>query len=97
MDGGTEEKENFVFFVLSSTSSVIIRSADEWNMNCDWHVSTQTLDGGIQHHSQVGRDKKKSIGRGGRRRLIKKWPRAEIDGDDTLVNTSHIFPSPVQK
>jgi hypothetical protein len=60
-DGG---KKNFVFFVLSSTSSVIIRSADEWNMNCDWHVSTQTLDGGIQHHSQVGRDKKKSIGRG---------------------------------
>lgn len=62
---GRRKKKNFVFFVLSSTSSVIIRSADEWNMNCDWHVSTQTLDGGIQHHSQVGRDKKKSIGRGG--------------------------------
>lgn len=61
---GRRKKKNFVFFVLSSTSSVIIRSADEWNMNCDWHVSTQTLDGGIQHHSQVGRDKKKSIGRG---------------------------------
>jgi hypothetical protein len=45
--------------------------------------------------SWKGQEKK--YWKGGRRRLIKKWPRAEIDGDDTLVNTSHIFPSPVQK
>lgn len=59
-DGGTEEKEiYFVFFVLSSTSSVIIRSADEWNMNCDWHVSTQTLDGGITHKLEGTHDTRK--------------------------------------
>lgn len=62
MDGrmkGRRKKKYFVFIVLSSTSSVIIRSADEWNMNCDWHVSTQTLDGGITHKLEGTHDTRK--------------------------------------